>query len=379
MQTHVIMFNFAWYVYYYGTPKFESLKPTEIVLPFKFEVAESISEPSTDTHALVIDGWDRIVVAFKGTTSMRNLKTSMKIYHERLVNVVPTDLDNEDGNNGNSNELHRLRVVFGRSYEAAKIHKGFAVAYASVANRVMSRIKKLIDEKPRPVFLTGHSLGGALATICSLDVWIKLRISRRQIFVSTFGSPRVGNEAFRRIYDSVIALHWRIVVDPDMVAKLPKGMYRHVGKKVLLTPHGQMFIDPSALELKLWSGSTAGLAYHRKASYLLAMRAWCVRNHRKTYTPAFWPFPVRDEDRQRFEEFDNEENGDDCENSQGKARRIVIRDTMIDSLWNEDGHDDGHGGNDMAVERWARLTRRLLLRSKLSQRMATHDSKKNLA
>ncbi len=360
MQTHVILFNFAWYVYYYGTPKCENFNPTETVLPFKFSVAEAISEPATDTHALVIDADDRILVSFKGTTSMRNLKTSMKIYHESLVKVVPTNIDGKD-------ELHRLRLVFGRSYEAAKIHKGFALAYASVAERVMTCIKRLIDQKPRPVFLTGHSLGGALATICSLDVWIKLRISRRQIFVSTFGSPRVGNEAFSRIYDSVIALHWRIVVDSDMVAKLPKGMFRHVGKKVLLTPHGQMFIDPSALELKLWSGSTAGLAYHRKASYLLAMRAWCVRHHKKTYTPAFWPFPVRDEDKQRFEYSGiNEDDGSFSDSSlkanQLLAKKIVMRDTMVDSL------DDQMNVNAEAVERWARLARRLLLRSKLEER-----------
>lgn len=358
MQTHVIMFNFAWYVYYYGTPKFDCLKPSQNVLPFKFSVAESIVEPATDTHALVIDGVDRIIVAFKGTTSMRNLKTSLKIYHERLINVVPTDLDNQS-------ELQRLRIIFGRSYEAAKIHKGFAIAYASVAHRVMRRIKKLIDERPRPVFLTGHSLGGALATICSLDVWIKLRISRRQIFVSTFGSPRVGNEAFRRIYNSVIALHWRIVVDPDMIAKLPKVGYRHVGKKVLLTPFGEMFIDPSQLELKLWSGNTAGFAYHRKASYLLAMRAWCVRHHKKTYTPAFWPFPVRDEDHQRFEDAQMQQDEDIVTPTSKLAKQIIMLDAMqVESL------DESAYVNCEVIEKWSRLTRRLLLRQRLAANVA---------
>lgn len=371
MQTHVIMFNFAWFVYYYGTEKLENFKNnlSESVLPFAFNVSEGISSLETDTHALVVDGSDRIIVSFKGTTSKRNLRTSMKIYHEYLVNVVPTDIDGV-------NELERLRIVFGRVYDRAKIHKGFAAAYASVAHRVMRRIKKLHDERPRPVFLTGHSLGGALATICSLDIWIKLRISRRQILVSTFGSPRVGNDAFKRIYDSVIALHWRIVVDTDMIAKLPKGLYRHVGTKVLITPHGHMFIEPWELQLKLWSGSTAGLAYHRKASYLLAIRAWCVKKHKRTYMPAFWPFPVREDDIQRFDDellsFDDENEGE--HNGSGNeeerilkmrknsaARRIMQRDTMVESL------NGGNEGYTMAVEKWERMTRRLLLTSKLSE------------
>lgn len=352
MQTHVIMFNFAWYVYYYGTPKLDNLKPKETVLPFKFKIAESIFSRETDTHALVIDGVDRIVVAFKGTTSKRNLQTSMKIYHERLANVVPTHIDEVD-------EYERLSILFGGAYDAAKIHKGFACAYASVAKRVMRRIKALLDEHSRPVFLTGHSLGGALATICSLDVWVKLRISRRQIFVSTFGSPRVGNNAFMRIYNSVIALHWRIVIDPDMVAKLPKVGYRHVGKKVLMTPDGEMFIDPSALELKLWSGNTAGFAYHRKASYLLAMRAWCLRHHKLTYTPVFWPFPVREDDLQRFEGAEVEGKSGMGEGKE-MATKIIRMDAMVDFL------DDDRYDNMAAIERWARLSRRLLLSSKLS-------------
>lgn len=360
MQTHVILFNFAWYVYYYGTSKFERFERdrNDEVLPFRFNVFESIVEKDTDTHALVIDCSDRIIVAFKGSTSMRNLKTSIQIYHERLLNVVPTDLDNVS-------ELQRLQKIFGRSYETAKIHKGFAMAYASVSHRVMRSIKRLIDEHPRPVFLTGHSLGGALATICSLDVWIKLRISRRQIFVSTFGSPRVGNESFRRIYNSAIALHWRIVVDPDMVPKVPKVGYRHVGKKVVLTPHGHMFIDPSSLELKLWSGSTSGFAYHRKASYLLAMKAWCVQHHKMTYTPVFWPFPVHEEDYQRFAaaNMDEDDAVDEQMAAHGQliAKKIIMLDAMVDKL------DSSSFTNTAAVEKWARLTRRLLLRHKLSK------------
>ncbi len=363
MQTHVFMFNFAWYVYYYGTPKFERLKEQDKVLPFKFKIAESIREESTDTQALIIDGSDRIIVSFKGSTSLRNLRTSLAVYHERLKNVVPTNIDGED-------EHERLTKLFQGSYEAAKIHKGFAMAYASVAHRVMGGIKRLHEENPRPIFLTGHSLGGALATICSLDIWVKLRISRRSIFVSTFGSPRVGNEAFKRVYNSVIVLHWRIVVDPDMVAKLPKGMFRHVGKKVTLTQHGDLFIDPSALELKLWSGSTAGFAYHRKASYLLAMQAWCLRHHKLTYTPEFMEFPVRDEDRERFVGARFEEANEDLEAPHMKAvKKIILLDAMVDSLNNDDRTPVG---NAAAVENWARLTRRLLLRQKLTS--AVHKS-----
>jgi len=315
------------------------------MLPFDYKIAAHMTSSSTDTQVLVIDCSDRIIVTFKGTTSMRNLRTSLQMNHERLYAVVRTSVFGED-------ESGRLKKLFGRNYANGKIHKGFANAYSSVSSKVMEQVRILRERKKRPVFLTGHSLGGALATLCSLDLWVKLDVSRREIFVSTFGSPRVGNAEFAEVYREVVPLHWRIVVDPDMVAKLPNVGYTHVGKKVVLTPHGEIH--------RPWSGEAAGFAYHRKASYLLAMRAWCVRNHGMTYTPVFWPFPVRPEDKRRFAgAFE-----DDADMAAGRrvAAKIVRMDAMVDAL----GRSDTELSNMAVVEKWGRLTRRILLNDKLT-------------
>lgn len=354
MQTHVIMFNFAWYVYYYGTPKLENFRPKENPLPFQFAVDKHVKSSETDTQALILSCTDRIIITFKGTTSMRNLKTSIQLSFDYLHSVVRLNADGED-------ESVRLKKLFGSRYMSGRIHKGFATAYKSVMDEVVSRVRFLRQEKPRPVFLTGHSLGGALATICSLDLWVKLKINRREIFVSTFGSPRVGNMDFAAVYREVVPLHWRIVVAPDMIAKLPRVGYKHVGKKVVLTPQGDMLIDPDALEHRPWTGEAAGFAYHRKASYLLAMRAWCVRNHGLTYTPVFWPFPVRPEDERRFAgAFDPEEEQIGGEGGRKVAEKIIRLDAMVDALGEDQGLD-----NMAVVEKWARLTRRALLNDKL--------------
>lgn len=354
MQTHVIMFNFAWYVYYYGTPKLENFRPRENPLPFQFVVDKHVKSSETDTQALILNCTDRIIITFKGTTSMRNLKTSIQLNFEHLYSVIRLNADGED-------ELVRLKKLFGSRYMSGRLHKGFATAYKSVMDEVVSRVRALREQRPRPVFLTGHSLGGALATICSLDLWVKLKINRREIFVSTFGSPRVGNSDFAAVYREVVPLHWRIIVAPDMIAKLPRVGYKHVGKKVLLTPQGDMLIDPDALERRPWTGEAAGFAYHRKASYLLAMRAWCVRNHGLTYTPVFWPFPVRPEDERRFAgAFDPEEEHVDSLGGRKVAEKIIRLDAMVDILGEDQGLD-----NMAVVEKWARLTRRALLNDKL--------------
>lgn len=363
MQTHVIMFNFAWYVYYYGTPKLDVFQSNSMdhvkqnPLPFEYSIAKHVRCEETDTQALVVDCSDRIIITFKGTTSMRNLRTSLRASHERLSSVVRMSVSGED-------ESGRLRRLFGHRYLAGKIHKGFACAYRSVADEIMEQVRILRERKQRPVFLTGHSLGGALATICSLDLWVKLDISRREIFVSTFGSPRVGNKDFARVYKEVVPLHWRIVVDPDMVAKLPNVGYAHVGKKVVLTPHGDMYIDPSALESRPWTGEAAVFAYHRKASYMLAMRAWCVRHHGMTYTPAFWPFPIREEDQRRFPGVREEEDLASERARKGKVTSKIIKmDAMVDAL----GRGETELANMAVVEKWSRLTRRLMLQDTLNR------------
>eukprot|EP00178_Gracilaria_changii_P013780 TRINITY_DN3883_c0_g1_i1.p1 TRINITY_DN3883_c0_g1~~TRINITY_DN3883_c0_g1_i1.p1 ORF type:complete len:1134 (+),score=193.22 TRINITY_DN3883_c0_g1_i1:826-4227(+) len=354
MQTHVIMFNFAWYVYYYGTPKLDKFRPEDNPLPFNFRIQTHAKCGATDTQALVVDCTDRIIVTFKGTTSKRNVRTSLHMSHHRLPEVVHSNSRGED-------ESGRLKRLFGSRYMHGKVHRGFAAAYLSIADEIVRHVQILREQRTRPVFLTGHSLGGALATICSLDLWVKLNLSRREIFVSTFGSPRVGNMNFQEVYDQVVPLHWRIVVDPDMITKMPFNGYKHVGKKVVLTAHGDMLIDRTALERRPWTGEAAGFAYHRKAAYLLAIRAWCMRHHGMTYTPVFWPFPLRNEDKRRFPGALDE--GESRERVQ-IANRIASINAMVDQL----GKTEDERVNAAVVEKWARLTRYKMLREQLETR-----------
>ncbi|PXF47655.1 hypothetical protein BWQ96_02517 [Gracilariopsis chorda] len=351
MQTHVIMFNFAWYVYYYGTAKLDKFEPKENPLPFQFQIQAHATCTETDTQALVVDCTDRIIVTFKGTTSKKNVRTSLRMSHERLSTVIHSNADGDD-------ESERLKKLFGTRYSYGKLHRGFAHAYLRIADQIVQNVQTLRERKMRPVFLTGHSLGGALATICSLDLWVKLNLSRREIFVSTFGSPRVGNRNFQIVYDQVVPLHWRIVVDPDMITKMPISGYTHVGKKVVLTAQGDMLIDRNALDRRPWTGEAAGFAYHRKAAYMLAMRAWCMRHHGMTYTPAFWPFPVRREDERRFagafEQVDSEEPS-------ATANRIASINAMMDEL----GKTAEERVNKAVVDKWERLTRYTMLKHQL--------------
>jgi nuclear pore complex protein Nup85 len=54
------------------------------------------------------------------------------------------------------------------------VHSGFLTAYDSVKVKVLRLVDQLTadasKDKPWDVFVTGHSLGGALATLCAYDL-----------------------------------------------------------------------------------------------------------------------------------------------------------------------------------------------------------------
>lgn len=94
-----------------------------------------------------------------------------------------------------------------------KMHRGFYNAF----NDVRVEIQKYIDEnlEDKPLFITGHSLGGALATVATK----KLKYEKMAACY-TYGSPRVGNEAWMLEIKSPV---YRLVNSADPVTMLPPG------------------------------------------------------------------------------------------------------------------------------------------------------------
>ena len=94
-----------------------------------------------------------------------------------------------------------------------KIHSGFNAAF----DEVVLDIQKALNEpdfSDLSLFITGHSLGGALATIATKKLSHKGRIAA----CYTFGSPRVGNDEWIETIKDPI---YRVVNAADCVTMLP--------------------------------------------------------------------------------------------------------------------------------------------------------------
>ena len=105
-----------------------------------------------------------------------------------------------------------------------KVHYGFISAYQSVREAVLDQAKKTPHKR---ILCTGHSLGGALATLCALDV--QYNLPQKEVSCYTYGSPKVGNEDFRESYNSRVPNTFRFVNSADKVPLLPVGGFEHVG------------------------------------------------------------------------------------------------------------------------------------------------------
>uniref|UniRef100_A0A0D9W700 C2 domain-containing protein n=1 Tax=Leersia perrieri TaxID=77586 RepID=A0A0D9W700_9ORYZ len=193
-----------------------------------FEKICFLDNVSTDTQVAI---WRdssrrRLVVAFRGTeqSKWKDLVTDLML--------VPAGLNPE-----------RLGGDF---KQEVQVHSGFLSAYDSVRNRIIALVNNAVgymDEDSAEnipkwhVYVTGHSLGGALATLLALELSSSQMAKSGVIFVTmyNFGSPRVGNRRFAEVYNATVKDSWRVVNHRDIIPTVPRLMgYCHVEAPVYL-------------------------------------------------------------------------------------------------------------------------------------------------
>ncbi|WP_320171866.1 lipase family protein [Maridesulfovibrio sp.] len=96
--------------------------------------------------------------------------------------------------------------------DGGRVHNGFLKAYEKVADLLNEDIKKADG---LPVYITGHSLGGALALVATRYLG-----SDSVGATYTFGGPRVGDDNFFKKIKTPV---YRVVNAADGVARLPFG------------------------------------------------------------------------------------------------------------------------------------------------------------
>lgn len=160
-----------------------------------FELAGLFSHKDTDTQAVLaisesgpsaevrpFGDEEVAILIFRGTGTRQDWRTNVKLLQ---VNV-----------------------------EGAEVHGGFQKAFNSVEASIRKKVDPLVEEG-RTLYLTGHSLGGALALIATREMG-----SDSSGACYTFGSPRVGRFGFAREIKTPM---YRVVNANDLVPRVPPG------------------------------------------------------------------------------------------------------------------------------------------------------------
>ena len=185
-----------------------------------------------DTQAYMLRTEQFMVLAFRGSQEPKDWLTN-----------VTTQLRNFT--------IRKNGVDTLSSYQG-RVHTGFFLAWASIEQSVVSQIsrwEKELTEKGEtlpPIYITGHSLGGALATMAAAA------LSDNGINVTgvyTFGQPRVGDRTFvNQLHTHINGKVFRFVNNNDIVPHVPPPfsiwnptrLYGHVGMVKYFSAGGQI-------------------------------------------------------------------------------------------------------------------------------------------
>lgn len=139
----------------------------------------------------------------------------------------------------NNFQLRQQIYPYGDGNSEVKFHQGFMMAYFAVRKELLAAMDRIAAEQfeGSRVIVTGHSLGGAVATIAALDLQYNLGGKHNLTFdLYTFGSPRVGNGAMVESFNRRIPQSYRFIYGWDIVTRVPRDWqgFDHVAEAIQL-------------------------------------------------------------------------------------------------------------------------------------------------
>lgn len=170
-----------------------------VFTPLGLEVCERLIDEEAGTAGAVLASQELVVIVFRGTENLLDWRTNMRVAWTELQGGV-------------------------------RVHTGFFRAYKPIRERLFARVLELIRQKPRPVYITGHSLGGALAVMATAELANHDEALVRDSIAAcyTYGCPKAGDRSFDQYVKVPL---YRITNGVDLVPAVPPILtgYKHVG------------------------------------------------------------------------------------------------------------------------------------------------------
>lgn len=154
------------------------------------EIIYHYQDPNTTASAYIAYSYplESIVIVFKGTDNLPLTLLDARFYFS-MINVIQKTphFDAMPNSKGNFSftDFERRQL---------KVHTGFLQYWTSLRYPVMTHLYDAAMAHPNyKIVFIGHSLGGAVANLASVDWYNQFPDWQDRISVATFGQPRVGN------------------------------------------------------------------------------------------------------------------------------------------------------------------------------------------
>lgn len=138
------------------------------------------------------------------------------------------------------------------------VHRGFKKEVDDLWPQLEEMLVANKQNLAKKLWFTGHSLGGAMASICAGRCMLS-HINTQPEQVHTFGSPRVGT---KRYINHAKIDYFRWVNNNDIVTRSPPAWlgYRHAGQEIYLDSAGKVkTLNAAQRRADMWKGLFLGL------------------------------------------------------------------------------------------------------------------------
>lgn len=197
-----------------------------------FQPVAFINAVKTGTQVWIHANTDAkaLVVAFRGTetSSFKDLISDFRFMTSKL-----------QWRTGNECKLQMTPIA---QTPTIRFHDGFKRCYDSIWETVMELVYDITKwNADWTICVTGHSLGGAVATLCAFEFANRRNDDGRspRVIMMNFGAPRVGNKEFVRVYGETMKESFRVINQLDIIHRIPFFL-NHVNKPVEFDEEGNV-------------------------------------------------------------------------------------------------------------------------------------------
>ncbi|XP_052766101.1 uncharacterized protein LOC128207300 isoform X2 [Mya arenaria] len=121
------------------------------------------------------------------------------------------------------------------------VHSYFKYAFERLYPCIKKSVQTLVTKHSNyDVFVTGHSLGGAIASLAAISLRERDLVTDDKMSLYTFGMPRAGSREYAFNFDKKVRKSWRIVHYQDMVSIIPPRL-GIIKKKIPYHHHGEVY------------------------------------------------------------------------------------------------------------------------------------------